>query len=102
MTTANTLPIRELYVSYDSAEKLKKEAAEMPSWDLTQRQICDLELLMNGGFTPLEGFLGQADYDSVVSDLRLNNWQAVADADHAGCVREVRRNRRAGTGHRAA
>ena len=73
MTTANTLPIRELYVSYDSAEKLKKEAAEMPSWDLTQRQICDLELLMNGGFTPLEGFLGQADYDSVVSDLRLGN-----------------------------
>jgi len=65
------MPIPELYVSYDSAQKLKLEAGELPSWDLTARQICDLELLMNGGFSPLKGFLGQADYDGVVKDMRL-------------------------------
>jgi sulfate adenylyltransferase len=66
MTAANLVPIPELYVSFDSAAKLKLEAADLPSWDLTPRQICDLELLMNGAFNPLKGFLSQADYDSVV------------------------------------
>ncbi|MDD9717647.1 bifunctional sulfate adenylyltransferase/adenylylsulfate kinase [Dinoroseobacter sp. PD6] len=64
-------PITELYVSADSAQKLKVEAASLPSWDLTPRQICDLELLMNGGFNPLKGFLGKDDYESVVETMRL-------------------------------
>ncbi len=71
MPSSNLVPIPELYVSHDSAQKLKVEAADLPSWDLTPRQICDLELLMNGGFAPLKGFLGQADYDRVVDDMRL-------------------------------
>jgi sulfate adenylyltransferase len=71
MTAANLVPIPELYVSAESAVKLKHEAGDLPSWDLTPRQICDLELLMNGGFNPLKGFLGQADYDRVVKELRL-------------------------------
>ena len=71
MPVNNLAPIPELYVSPDSAARLKIEAAELPSWDLTQRQVCDLELLMNGGFNPLKGFLGQADYDSVVENMRL-------------------------------
>ncbi|MEL7165861.1 MAG: bifunctional sulfate adenylyltransferase/adenylylsulfate kinase [Pseudomonadota bacterium] len=66
----NLAPIQELYVSYDSAQKLKVEAADLVSWDLTPRQICDLELLMNGGFNPLKGFLSEADYNSVVDDMR--------------------------------
>lgn len=64
-------PITELYVSPESAQKLKLEAADLPSWDLTPRQICDLELLMNGAFNPLKGFLTQKDYDSVVENMRL-------------------------------
>jgi len=71
MTLPNLAPVPELYVSYDSAEKLKMEAADLPSWDLTPRQICDLELLMNGGFNPLKGFLSEADYNGVVKDMRL-------------------------------
>jgi sulfate adenylyltransferase len=71
MTSPNLTPIPELYVSHDSAQKLKAEAADLRSIDLTPRQICDLELLMNGGFAPLKGFLGRADYDRVVEEMRL-------------------------------
>ncbi|TRD23133.1 sulfate adenylyltransferase, partial [Palleronia caenipelagi] len=67
---SNLAPIPELYVSYDSAQKLKVEAADLVSHDLNPRQICDLELLMNGGFNPLKGFLSEADYDGVVENMR--------------------------------
>ena len=71
MPISNLAPIPELYVSSDSAQKLKAEAGNLPSWDLTARQVCDLELLMNGGFHPLKGFLTEEDYDGVVENMRL-------------------------------
>ncbi len=40
---------------------LKKKAFKLPFWTLTDRQICDVELLLNGAFTPFKGFLGEAD-----------------------------------------
>ncbi|OYU16952.1 MAG: adenylyltransferase [Rhodobacteraceae bacterium PARR1] len=70
MTIANHAPIPELYVSSDSAQKLKLQAASLPSWDLTARQVCDLELLMNGGFFPLKGFQSEADYNGTVENMR--------------------------------
>ncbi|MDO5633201.1 MAG: bifunctional sulfate adenylyltransferase/adenylylsulfate kinase [Paracoccus sp. (in: a-proteobacteria)] len=74
MTEAkNHTPIPELYVSAEAAAALKDAAGHMPSWDLTPRQICDLELLMNGGFQPLTGFLSEADYNGVVNDMRLTS-----------------------------
>ena len=71
MPISNLNPIPELYVSHESAQKMKLEAAGLVSWDLTARQTCDLELLMNGGFNPLKGFLEQADYEGVVENMRL-------------------------------
>jgi len=51
--------------------ELKAASRDWPSWDLTPRQLCDLELLMNGGFSPLTGFMGKADFDGVVAEMRL-------------------------------
>ena len=70
---ANLTPIPELYVPADSAQKLKFDASDLISWVLTARQICDLELLMNGGFNPLVGFLSEPDYESVVNTMRLKD-----------------------------
>src|SRR5690242_13359337 len=55
----------------EKAAELKSQSREWPSWDLTARQICDLELLMSGGFSPLRGFMTRAYYDGVCKDLRL-------------------------------
>lgn len=73
MSQPNLAPIPELYVNADSAQKLKADAGDMLSWDLSARQLCDLELLMNGGFYPLKGFLTQTDYDGVVDNMRLTS-----------------------------
>ncbi len=53
--------------------ELQAASREWRSWDLSPRQLCDLELLLNGGFSPLRGFMARADYESVCSKLRLEN-----------------------------
>ncbi|HSF19715.1 MAG TPA: bifunctional sulfate adenylyltransferase/adenylylsulfate kinase [Vicinamibacteria bacterium] len=53
--------------------ELRAQSPEWPSWDLTPRQLCDLELLLNGGFSPLKGFMTKSDFDPVCSDMRLSD-----------------------------
>ncbi len=57
----------------ERTNELKAHSREWPSWDLTQRQICDLELLMSGGFSPLRGFMTRADYEGVCQKMRLSS-----------------------------
>ncbi|MDH3980120.1 MAG: adenylyltransferase, partial [Gammaproteobacteria bacterium] len=61
----------DLVVDETRAEALKDESGDFVSLTLNQRQVCDLELLLNGGFSPLRGFMGRAEYESVIDQLRL-------------------------------
>ncbi|EGW32582.1 ATP sulfurylase [Spathaspora passalidarum NRRL Y-27907] len=65
----NDLIIRDAHIK----QNLLQESATLPSITLTARQLCDLELILNGGFSPLAGFLNEDDYTSVVNDLRLSS-----------------------------
>ena len=60
-----------LMAAPDRVTELKAESRGWKSWSLTPRQICDLELLLNGGFSPLRGFMQRADYESVCRGMRL-------------------------------
>lgn len=50
-----------------------KLQGDIPSIYLTERQLCDLELIFNGGFAPLDGFMDSADYNGVVNEMRLQD-----------------------------
>ena len=65
--------LKELYLGAEAAEAEKEAAGSYPSWDLTERQLCDIELLLNGAFSPLDGFLNKGDYESVVKTMRLES-----------------------------
>jgi len=51
----------------------KLEAQSLVSIALSQRQLCDLELILDGSFKPLKGFLNQVDYQRVVTEMRLSD-----------------------------
>jgi sulfate adenylyltransferase len=61
----------DLMAGAERAAELRDASRDWPSWDLTARQLCDLELLVTGGFSPLTGFLGPDDHRSVCSSMRL-------------------------------
>ena len=60
-----------LLVDEARAEALKAESLDLRSITLGQRQLCDLELLLNGGFHPLTGFMDESAYESVLDSMRL-------------------------------
>ncbi len=60
-----------LLVHFRRVEKLREEALDYQAIDLSSRQLCDLELLLNRGFFPLGGYLESKDYNSVVETMRL-------------------------------
>jgi len=61
----------QLIAQPERIAELKAHSKEWPSWDLTGRQLCDLELLLTGGFSPLRGFMTRADYEGVCHNMRL-------------------------------
>lgn len=58
-------------VTDDQRELLTAQAASLPSITLSDRSVCDLEMLAVGGFSPLDRFLGQEDYERVLAEMRL-------------------------------
>jgi sulfate adenylyltransferase len=54
-----------------SAAELARHASTLPSITLSERATCDLELLATGAFSPLDRFMGKADFERVVEDMRL-------------------------------
>ena len=65
--------LRIAYLPEDQAALARQEAVRCPSVDLSQRQLCDVKLLLNGAFSPLDGFLCEPDYDRVLAEMRLGN-----------------------------
>src|SRR5687767_805370 len=61
----------DLLEPVSSCAELARHAATLPSLQLSERSRCDLELLATGAFSPLDRFLNQADYESVVQTMRL-------------------------------
>ncbi|MBM9538106.1 bifunctional sulfate adenylyltransferase/adenylylsulfate kinase [Desulfobulbus alkaliphilus] len=62
-----------LLVHFRRAEVLRTEAVGLTAIDLNSRQLCDLELLLNRGFYPLNGYLGPDDYNRVLEEMRLTD-----------------------------
>jgi len=60
-----------LVVEGKEREELIARAGQLPSIKITTRNLCDLELIATGGFSPLATFMGKADYDRVLKEMRL-------------------------------
>ncbi|MBX2822304.1 MAG: bifunctional sulfate adenylyltransferase/adenylylsulfate kinase [Rhodothermaceae bacterium] len=63
----------DLLLQGEELQRVQQEAINLPSLTLTPRQLCDIELLLSGGFSPLCGFLSKQDYDSVLENMRLSD-----------------------------
>lgn len=62
-----------LVLAEEQAEQLKTESESFVGITLTQRQQCDLEMLLNGALSPLAGFMTEKDYSSVLNNTRLGD-----------------------------
>ena len=76
MTTANLIApyggkLVNLVVDEKEREELLARAPKLSSIKITMRNLCDLELLATGGFSPLTTFMGKADYERVLHEMRL-------------------------------
>ena len=62
-----------LLVSPDEAEQLRAYASGLPSITISARNECDLEMMATGAFSPLDRFMGQADHQRVLDEMRLSD-----------------------------
>src|SRR5512143_2216983 len=63
----------DLLVTGEERKELLAKANGLPSVQISPRALCDLELLATGGFSPLDRFMGKADYERVLTEMRLSN-----------------------------
>lgn len=62
-----------LMVKGDELDELTELSKHLPSIKISARALCDLELIANGAFSPLDRFMGKEDYDRVITEMRLSN-----------------------------
>jgi sulfate adenylyltransferase/3'-phosphoadenosine 5'-phosphosulfate synthase len=72
-TSAHGGRLIELLASGEAAAELRREARELPRLVVGNRVLCDLDLLGQGAFSPLGGFMTRADYERVITSMRLAN-----------------------------
>jgi sulfate adenylyltransferase len=110
MTSGETNPphggrLIDLVATGDEAKTLREQAATRPVVTLNSRTLSDLELLAVGGYSPLEGFMTQADYRSVVDHMHLagglpwsmpitlavsdDDARSISEGDHIGLADET-------------
>jgi sulfate adenylyltransferase len=63
----------DLLVDEARAAEIRESSRDWPSLDLGPRQLCDLELLINGGYSPLDRYIGASEHQSVCADMRLSD-----------------------------
>ncbi|MDA1188919.1 MAG: adenylyltransferase, partial [Chloroflexi bacterium] len=63
----------DLLVPQSEQESVKAYASKLPSIQLSPRAMCDLELLAVGAFSPLDRFMGKADHQRVLDEMRLES-----------------------------
>jgi sulfate adenylyltransferase len=61
----------DLLIPKDEQDEIKARANKFPSFVLSSRSVCDLELLAVGGFSPLDRFMGKEDHQRVLDEMRL-------------------------------
>jgi len=63
----------DLVVKGEERDELLEKSSRLPSMQISQRALCDLELLASGAFSPLDRFMGKADYERVLTEMRLTD-----------------------------
>ena len=63
----------DLVVGDELRDEVRERAGKLPSIQLTERSVCDLELLATGAFSPLDRFMGRSDYERVLDEMRLSS-----------------------------
>ena len=63
----------DLMVKGEEREELLEKSSRLPSIQISQRALCDLELLATGAFSPLDRFMSKADYERVLTEMRLTD-----------------------------
>jgi len=63
----------DLMVSEEERQELLERSNLLPSVRISSRSLCDLELLATGAFSPLDRFMRKADYERVLTEMRLEN-----------------------------
>ena len=65
--------LTNLVVNGEEREELLARSTRLPSIQISQRALCDLELLATGAFSPLDRFMCQADYERVLTEMRMKD-----------------------------